>query len=125
MRGGGRETAWVDVTGRTIAAPERSQLRVLETESELRAALGFSATLPRIEFDRREAILIAAGPRSSSAYRLEVVGVTEERGRIVVSIRERTPTLAAPGRARLAFPFRLITIPRSDKPVALDWKGRP
>lgn len=51
--------------------------------------------------------------------------MTEERGRIVVRVRETAPTLARPGRARLAFPFRLITIPRGDKPVALEVKGRP
>ncbi len=125
LRGGDRPVAWVDVTGRTLAAPERRELRAIESASELRAALGFSATTPRIDFSRRRAILIAAGPRSSTAYGLQVLGVTKERARIVVSVRELSPTLARPGLARLAFPFRLITIPRGDEPVALEVKGRP
>jgi hypothetical protein len=81
--------------------------------------------VPPIDFGSREAILVAAGPRSSGAYELEVVSVTEERRRVVVAVRERTPSLARPGAARLTFPFRLITIERHDKDVTLDWKGRP
>jgi hypothetical protein len=127
-RGGDRPLAWRDLTSRTLAEPPRSQLRVLGSRAELEAALredGRSATLPAIDFSRREAILVAAGPRSSSAYGLEVLAVTEERRRVVVSIRERTPSLANPGVARLTFPFRLITIARRGKEAILDWRGRP
>jgi hypothetical protein len=81
--------------------------------------------VPPIDFGERTAVLAAAGPRSSSAYALDVVRVTEERRRIVVAVRERTPSLASPGAATLAFPFRLITIARTDKPIELDWEGRP
>jgi hypothetical protein len=51
--------------------------------------------------------------------------VREERRRVVVTVRERTPSLARPGAARLVFPFRLITIARTGKPVALEVRGRP
>jgi hypothetical protein len=127
-RGGDTPLAWRDVTGRTLAEPERSQLQIFRSADELGRALregGRSATVPPIDFARREAILVAAGPRSSSAYVLDVVALTEERRRIVVSVRERTPSLAEPGVARLTFPFRLITIERRGKDVALDWRGRP
>lgn len=126
--GGDRPLAWRDLTERTLAEPPRSELRVFRSREALRGALtqdGRSATLPPIDFSRREAILVAAGPRSSGAYELEVVAVTEERRRIVVTVRERTPSLARPGAARLTFPFRLITIERRDKDVTLDWRGRP
>ena len=103
----------------------RSQLRAFDELAPLRAVLGPSATVPPIDFERRRAVLVAAGPRSSSAYGLDVLRVREERRRVVVTIREQTPTLARPGTPQLAFPFRLLTLPRSDKPVALDWQGRP
>ena len=105
--------------------PQHSQLATFGGEIALRAALGPSATVPTIDFERRRAVLVAAGPRSSTAYALEVVQVREERRRVVVRIRERTPTLANPGAATLAFPFRLFTIERSGKPVELAWEGRP
>ena len=78
-----------------------------------------------MNFDRRRVVLVAAGPRSSSGYALDVLQVREERRRVVVTIHERAPTLAQPGKPQLAFPFRLLTLPRSDKPVELDWQGRP
>jgi hypothetical protein len=126
--GGDRPLAWRDLTDRTLAEPPRSELRVFHSREELRGALtagGRSATVPPIDFQRREAILVAAGPRSSGAYALDVVAVIEERRRIVVAVRERTPSLARPGAARLTFPFRLITIERRGKAVTLDWRGRP
>ncbi len=126
--GGDAPLAWQDVSSRVLAEPERSQLEVFGSRAALLVALREgrrSATVPPLDVARREAILVAAGPRSSSAYELEVVAVTEERRRIVVSVRERAPTLADPGAARLVFPFRLITIARRGKDVALDWRGRP
>jgi len=54
-----------------------------------------------------------------------VLEVREERRRVVVVIQERTPSLARPGAARLVSPFRLFTIPRTGKPLALEWRGRP
>lgn len=123
--GGGQPLAWVDLTSWTLGAPRRSQLETFAGPGPLREALGSSATLPPIDFDSRTAVLVAAGPRSSTAYELGVVGVTEERRRIVVKVHERAPTLARPGTARLAFPFRLITIARTGKPIVLDWEGRP
>ncbi len=128
QRGGDRPLAWRDLTARTLAEPARSQLAVFASRTELQEALredGRSATVPPIDFASREAVLVAAGPRSSDAYELRIVAVTEERRRVVVSVRERTPSLARPGTARLVFPFRLITIERRGKPVTLDWRGRP
>ena len=78
--GGDTPLAWRDLTSRTLAEPPRSELRVFGSRDDLERTLregGRSATVPPIDFARREAILVAAGPRSSSAYRLEVVAVTE------------------------------------------------
>jgi hypothetical protein len=86
---------------------------------------GRAATVPPIDFRRRTAILVAAGPRSSTAYRLEIVQVVAERRRIMVRVREHTPTISRPGAATLGFPFRLITIGRTDRHVELDLEGRP
>ena len=127
--GGDGALAWQDVTEATIAEPPRSELRVFGSRGALVRHLrqgGQSVTVPGdLDFERFDAVLVSGGPRSSSAYELEVLRVTEERRRIVVSVRERTPSLAHPGTARLTFPFRLILIERRGKDVTLDWEGRP
>ncbi len=81
--------------------------------------------LPQIDFSRREAILVAAGPRSSTCYVLRILGVRETGSRIVVTVRERTPSLGQPVTAKVTYPFRLITVSRSDKNLRLKWLGRP
>jgi len=128
VRGGDASLPWTDLTARTLAQPTGAGLRVFRTRSDLvreLASRGRSATVPPIDFGRRTAILVSSGPRSSSAYALEILDVREERRRVVVIARERTPVLANPGAATLSFPFRLLTIERREKPVTLDLEGRP
>jgi hypothetical protein len=86
---------------------------------------GREIKLPAIDFAHREAYLVAAGPRSSTGYRLDIVHVIDTGSRIVVTVHERTPSLGDPVRARVTYPYRLITLPRSDKAVKLKWPGRP
>jgi hypothetical protein len=81
--------------------------------------------LPNIDFGRREVYLVAAGPRSSTGYALEIVGVRHEGDHIVVTVHERTPSLANSVQPRVTYPFVLISLPRSKEPVKLKWPGRP
>lgn len=86
---------------------------------------GRPLSLPSIDFDRREIYLVAAGPRSSSGYELQVVRVRDLGDHIVVVVHERTPSLGEAVQARVTYPFLLIALPRSNKPVNLKWPGRP
>jgi protease stability complex PrcB-like protein len=81
--------------------------------------------VPRIDFTNHVAYLVAAGPRSSTGYALEIVRVRDEGDRVLVVVHERTPSVGEPVRARVTYPFRLIVLPRLDKPVKLKWPGRP
>lgn len=104
--------------------------QLFRNRSELQEVLarnnpGRAYLLPDIDFARQEAYLVAAGPRSSTGYELRIVRVRDEGARIVVTVREQTPSLGDPVEARVTYPFRLITLPRSDKPVKLKWLGRP
>ena len=83
------------------------------------------ARVPHIDWAHDEAVLIAAGPRSSTGYDVRVVRATSERGRVVVVVRELTPTLGNPARPRLAYPYRLLVFHRTAKPVVVQWQGRP
>jgi hypothetical protein len=80
---------------------------------------------PPIDFRRRQAVLVAVGPRSSTGYVLRVIGVVERRESVRVTLRERTPTLGDRTAARLTYPYRLITIPTGDKPVRVGFAQRP
>jgi hypothetical protein len=86
---------------------------------------GRTIRLPNVDFERREIYLVAAGPRSSSGYELRIVRVEDVGDHIVVVVHERTPSLGDAVQARVTYPFRLIALPRSSKPVKLKWPGRP
>ena len=129
--GGNRPLAWQDLT-RQLGPAEfpRPAGRVFGSARELRRYLiaampGRAPELPRIDFRRREAVLLATGPRSSTGYAVQVDSVREERSRVVVYVRERTPSLGDRVAARVTYPYRLITLPRRHKPVYLIWEGRP
>ena len=81
--------------------------------------------LPSIDFTRREIYLVAAGPRSSTGYALEIEAVRDDGDHIVVVVHERTPSLADRVQPRVTYPFVLISLPRSKEPVKLKWPGRP
>jgi hypothetical protein len=80
--------------------------------------------LPPIDFKREEAVFVATGPRSSTGYALEVVSAREERGRLLIAFRERTPSLGDPQQARLTYPYRLLVFRNVQKPVYLELEGR-
>ena len=86
---------------------------------------GRTIRLPNIDFGHREIYLVAAGPRSSTGYALQILRVKDVGSHIDVVIHERTPTLADAVQPRVTYPFRLIALPRSSKPVKLKWPGRP
>ena len=98
--GGDRDLALADLTDRTLGEPSRSQLRAFGDRASLRAALGPAS-------DRAADRLPSGAKRSSSPPALARAAPTrwtssavrEERRRVVVTIRERTPTLARPGSA--------------------------
>lgn len=90
-----------------------------------RAVSERSAVVRALDLRGREAVLIATGARSSGGYAIEVLGVREERSRVVVSVRERTPSLARPAPATLTFPYRLIAVTATGKHVDVEWRGRP
>jgi hypothetical protein len=123
--------AWADVS-REVGRVEivRPTMRGFESRSELQRFLalampGRGPTAPSIDFRTREAVLAAVGPRSSTGYRVEVLSVREDRERVVVRLRERTPSLGQAVAARVTYPYRLLVLPRLHKPVHVVWEGRP
>ena len=115
--------AYVHLWRRGDARP----LRYRDATPKLR---GFAPVRPLLRiFPARKpgetSVLVAAGPRSSTAYRLDIARVVEERGGVDVTVREQTPTLAHPGQARITYPYRLIVLPTHGKHVHVHWEGRP
>jgi hypothetical protein len=130
-RSGARAVAWHDLTAslERFESP-RPGSHAFRTKAELTDYLsalmpGRRVALPRIDFAADEAFLVTVGPRSSTGYKLRIVRVTARPGNVTVLLRELTPALATQVLPRITYPFRLITIPRTSKPVYAKFLGRP
>jgi protease stability complex PrcB-like protein len=131
-RGGGtrRHLAWQDLTAQVPSAEwAQPTISVARDPTKLtkvfaRATYGRHPKPPHIDFAHREAVLVAAGPRSSTGYSLHVDRVTQHGDSIDVVVRERTPSLRDHVTARLTYPILLITLPKSGKHVHVRYAGR-
>jgi hypothetical protein len=128
--GGARALPWRDLTARLGAVTfPRPTGRLYRNRVALAHYLdavmpGNAPAPPPIDFRTREAVVVAVGPRSSTGYRLRIVRVVEERGRILVTLHEDAPTLRDRVAPRITYPYRLFTLPRDPKPVYLSLEGR-
>ena len=130
--GGAKRLAWHDVTGEVHGralwpkSVTRSFWRQRQVDRFLARIFPRGAPeFPRVDYTRRRLVLVAAGPRSSTGYRVEILRATEHRGAIRIAAREVTPALGRRVVAKLTSPFELITIPATAKRVYVQWQGRP
>ena len=106
--------------------PEKPQTLVFADDEELSdhlsRAIGATgiASIPASRW-----VIVATGARSSTGYELRLVRSTEERGRIVVFVRERTPSVRDRVEPRVTYPFLLLSLPLGEKPVRVELEGRP
>ncbi len=121
--------AWTDITSEVGPARwARPTISVVRDRAKL-AKLFEVALLPprprppRLDFSRREVILIAVGPRSSTGYSLHVVRVTQS-GNLDILVRERTPSLGETVTPAITYPYLLLTVPKSHKHISVHYAGR-
>ncbi len=129
--GGERPVAWRDVTrgfGR-VEFTGRS-LGVYHSRGSFGRMLaarmpGRAPSPPHLNWDRDQVVVIALGPRSSTGYSLRILRVVERRRGIYVYAREQTPSLGEPVTARVTYPYRVLAMHGSAKPVYVKLQGRP
>jgi protease stability complex PrcB-like protein len=128
---GSRRLAWDDVTAEMgpVLWPKSVSRSFWRRRQVVRyLARTFPAGPPRVpafDFAKRRLILVAAGPRSSSGYGVQIVRITERRSTIDVLAREVTPSLGSRTVPELTSPYRLIAVPATSKRVYVQWAGRP
>jgi hypothetical protein len=129
--GGSKRIVWQDVTTRLgpVLWPKSVTRSFWKREQLVRyLARTFppgARAAPSFDFAQRRLILVAAGPRSSTGYGVEILRITERRGDIRVLAHEATPSLGQRVEARLTSPYRLIAIPATGKRIYVSWQGRP
>lgn len=121
----GSPVAWSDLSAEvgplTITRETKRVFREPKPLAEYLTAAG--GRVPAADFERRQLLLVSPGPRSSTGYSLEVHGVRERDGSLIVTVRERTPELGERVEPRVTFPYRLLSLP-AGRDVYVDWRGR-
>ena len=128
--GGERPYAWHDLTGkmgrieftRKVSGVYHSR----EPFMRLLAATmpGRAPAPPPNDWALNQVVVIALGPRSSTGYELRILRVVERRRGIYIYARERAPSLGEPVTARVTYPYRVISMHGSAKPVYVKLAGR-
>jgi len=128
--GGERPVAWRDVTHSfgPVQFPHKL-LGVFHSRGSFSRMLaanmpGRPPRPPRLNWDRDQTVVIALGPRSSTGYSLVIQRVIERRRGIYVYAREKTPALGEPVTAKVTYPYRVLAMHGSAKPVYLKLQGR-
>ena len=80
--------------------------------------------LPPHDWARDQVVVIALGPRSSTGYSLRILRIVERRRGIYVYAQEQTPSLGEPVAPRVTYPYRLLSMHGSAKPVYVKLNGR-
>ena len=83
------------------------------------------AKAPPVDFGHEEVLLAAIGARSSTGYSVHIESISDQRSRIVVRVREVTPSLGDKLAAKVTYPYVMAAIPQSPKRVHFIWLGRP
>jgi hypothetical protein len=125
--GKGTPIAWQDLTSRVgPIVIVRSEHRLFRDRHQLAGYLKSAQArraAPAVDFRKRQLLLVSPGPRSSTGYSVQILGVTEHGGKITVAFRERTPSLGERASPRVTYPYRLLSLP-AGKDVYVDQVGR-
>ena len=78
---------------------------------------------PTVDFSKRQVLLVSTGPRSSTGYSIQVLGVEERDGELTVRVKELSPGLEDRVEPQVTFPYRLLSLP-AGREVYVDWLGR-
>ena len=118
--------AWSDLSAQvgplSIGGLDRRLFRDQE-QLERYLARARARKTPTIDFSKRQLLLVSTGPRSSTGYAIQVLGVEERDGEITVRVKELSPGLEDRVEARVTYPYRLLSLP-AGRDVYVDWLGR-
>ena len=126
-----RALRWRDLTSQLGRVEFTRKVTGVYRSPERLAALleatmpGRAPDVPPLDWSREQALVIAFGPRSSTGYSPRILRVVERRREIEVYAREQTPSLGDPVTARVTYPYRVLALPRTSKPVSVKLEGRP
>ena len=109
--------AWTDVSGKVGPARwARPTISVAQDSEKLAKVFAVASSGPgrsrrSIDFAKSDAVVVTAGPRSSTGYELRVVRVTQP-GNLRHPRQASTPHTPREGDAAITYPYLLLVVPK-------------
>lgn len=105
-----------------IDSPRQAVVRTAAEWSSLWKAHASDRPAPPVDFSREMVIGLFMGTRPTAGYNVEIVGIENQSGGLVVRYRETTPPPDALTAQVLTSPYQLIAVPKFDGPVRFEMK---
>ena len=86
---------------------------------------GPDAKAPEVDFSREMVVGVFLGTRSTGGYAVEITGVDERGGAVVVHYTATTPERGMMLAQVITSPFHLVKVPRADGEVTFEKAGGP
>jgi len=102
-----------------VMQPRQVVIRAADDWDTLwRQHAGADAQVPAVDFDREMVVGVFLGARNTGGYAVEITGVEEAAGKVVVHYTETTPGRDTMLAQVITSPFHLVKVPRSDGEVS-------
>jgi hypothetical protein len=111
-------------TGGGPADPIRTVVRDPAAWAELWAKANAHVTpvpkAPAVDFSKEMVAFAGLGPKPTTGYSVEIVGVSKESGKLVLLLIEREPLKSLPVAAAATSPWHAVVLAKSD--LAVEWQ---
>ncbi len=88
--------------------------------TQLRPEGSEAETPPAVDFSREMVLAVFQGQKSSGGYAVTILSAKEEKGALLVTVREQSPPPDAMSIQVLTSPYHVVAVKRSKLPV--KWK---
>jgi hypothetical protein len=79
--------------------------------------------VPAVDFEKDMVIAVSPGPRMTGGYDVEIVGIFEAGGKLVVEILYTEPGPDDMVTEAITQPHHIVSTPKSGLPVEFRWEG--
>jgi hypothetical protein len=103
-----------------IDSPQQVVARTAEQWTALWRAHAPDREPPAVDFSKDMVVAVFLGSRPTAGFRVEIVGIREEKGKTIVQYREARPPSGAITAQVITAPFHIVTVAATTGEIAFE-----
>lgn len=80
--------------------------------------------IPAVDFEKDMVIAVSPGPMMTGGYDVEIVGISEAEGKLVVELLYTEPGPGDMVTEAITQPHQIVSVPKSNLPVEFRWEKK-